>query len=254
MGLLSATRRAYSRLASACSGSCGDARGAGERSVEATPVHMRMPRPQRSARTLRDGCAHLQRVAVDEDALFVGVRVQVEVELELPLLHVVHQLALDGPHARLQLLRSARRRGWRRQVAHTPPRGLCRRTACPRSCQGGQARASGRPQAHPVWVAQVVAVEVLPQGVGPVKAVVHAVGVDHGHQLEHKEPAQRGGARVVLPQQKGQRAVEHVRGGRLAGVHARRDEEHLHGGGAASGRGSGRTPRAQPTGTAPHGS
>ena len=112
----------------------------------------------------------------------------------------------------------------------------------------------------------VASVEVVPEGVRAVVAVVDSVGVEHGYELEDVPArttttacAQQGerhqqqqrqdqdgepqrnqhgggaplsqplGARIVLPQDEGEEAVKHVRGGHLARVHARREEVYLGG-------------------------
>ena len=71
----------------------------------------------------------------------------------------------------------------------------------------------------------VAPVQVDAPLVQPEVAARHAVGVQHGHNLEHEGGAQRLGIRVARLQQEGDEAVHHVAGGGLAGVHARADED-----------------------------
>ena len=74
----------------------------------------------------------------------------------------------------------------------------------------------------------VHAVEVDAALVGAVVAAHHAVGVEHGHQLEHEQVPQLGGPRVLGGDER-QEAREHEAGRRLAGVDTRRHEHHLRG-------------------------
>jgi hypothetical protein len=53
------------------------------------------------------------------------------------------------------------------------------------------------------------------------------VWVHQRHQLEDKGTPERRRSRVFPPEQQCQKAVEHVGGGRLAGMYPGGDEKHL---------------------------
>lgn len=62
----------------------------------------------------------------------------------------------------------------------------------------------------------------------------HSVRVEHGNELKDEHAAQHLGTGVLLTQDEAQEAVKDEAGGRLAGVHAAAQEEHLEGGGGVS--------------------
>ena len=74
---------------------------------------------------------------------------------------------------------------------------------------------------------KVHAVQVDAARVGAVVAEDDAVRVEHRHELEDILLAHHHRARIVGAQQKVEHALDHVRGGRLAGVHAPRDVDDL---------------------------
>ena len=73
---------------------------------------------------------------------------------------------------------------------------------------------------------QVHAVQVDAARVRAVVATKHAVRIEHRDELEDEALAQRGRAWIIGTYEEGQESVEHMRCGRLAWVHARRNEHH----------------------------